>query len=272
MPELPEVESIVRSLNKAITERTIRSVEIFTPRLRTCISRLTDAELAGLKFTGVRRRGRYAVCDLNDGRALVLHFGMSGVVRVEGAIARRKHEHIFIHLDNDQILKFEDPRRFGMVEVQHLGADGWPVGLEEIGIEPLSCKFTGQFLLACARKRPGPVKNFLMDNSVVTGIGNIYVCEILFETGISPIHPANEIDLETYNAIARTAKAILRKAIKMSGTTISDYRNVDGSEGKFAQQLKAYGKEGLPCPRCGGRFANVTIGGRSSVYCPQCQI
>ena len=272
MPELPEAESIANALRRAITGRTIKAIEIFFPRLRTPLTPLAGAMLEGRKFTGVRRRARYAVCDLDDGRSIVMHFGMSGVVRVEKESPRRKHEHLFIHLDDGKTIKFEDPRRFGMVEVQEAGADGWPKGLAGIGVEPLSRQFTGKMLHSHALRRHGPVKNFLMDNSVVTGIGNIYVAEILFSTGISPLRPANRLSAEESEAIVKSAKAILKQAIRMSGTTISDYRNVDGSEGKFAQRLKIYGKAGRPCPRCGTTLQCTMLGGRSSVYCPHCQI
>lgn len=271
MPELPEAESIARALHRKITGQTIKAVEVFFPKLRTSLKPLLKANLPGRKFTGVRRRARYAVCDLDDGRAIVMHFGMSGVVRVEPYGTPRKHEHLFIHLLDGNVIKFEDPRRFGMIEVQALGKDGWPTGLAKIGVEPLSAAFTAKLLHAKASKRGIPVKQFLMDNAVVTGIGNIYVCEILFSTKISPLRSAKALTLEECNSLVKATKSILREAIKSSGTTISDYRNVDGSEGKFAQKLKIYGKRDQCCPRCGTPLANVQLGGRSSLYCPSCQ-
>lgn len=270
MPELPEAESIVQALNRALKGRTICKVEVFFPRLRTSLMPLKRAKLEGLKFISCRRRARYAVCDLSDGRALTMHFGMSGVVRVEGKnVARRKHEHVFIWLDNGKALRFEDPRRFGFMEVQKLGADGWPECLSDIGVEPLSPMFTGKFLFAKSRGRKKSAKEFIMDNAIVTGIGNIYAAETLFASGVRPQRSAAKLTLAECAAIVQNAKRILKLAIKWGGTTVSDYRNVDGSEGKFVQKLKMYGKD--RCSRCGAKIAKVTLGGRTSWYCPNCQ-
>lgn len=270
MPELPEAESIARALDKALKKRKIKKVEVFFPRLRTSLEPLVTAKLEGRSFTGCRRRARYAVADLDDGRALTMHFGMSGVVRVEDArLPRRKHEHAVITLDDGKALKFEDPRRFGFMEVQRLGADGWPECLSGIGVEPLSPQFTGRFLFEKSRGRKKPVKEFVMDNAVVTGIGNIYAAETLFAARVSPLRPASSLTLAECEAIVRHAKRILKLAIKWGGTTVSDYRNVDGSEGKFVQKLQMYGRE--TCPVCGGKIAKAVLGGRTSWYCPSCQ-
>ena len=159
MPELPEAESIARALDRALSGRVITKVEVFFPRLRTPLAPLLSAGLPGRRILGCRRRARYAVADLDDGRALVLHFGMSGVARVEDARRpRRKHEHVVVTLDDGRALKFEDPRRFGAFEVQELGPDGWPVSLAGIGVEPLSDDFTGEmlFLAASVPRSSGP--------------------------------------------------------------------------------------------------------------------
>ena len=270
MPELPEAESISRALDRALAGRVIVKVEVFFPRLRTPLMPLLSANLVGRRFTGCRRRARYAVADLDDGRALTMHFGMSGVVRVEtAAVPRRKHEHVFIHLDDGRIFRFEDPRRFGFLEVQRLGADGWPECLADIGVEPLSDAFNGQFLFGASRRRQKPVKEFLMDNAVVTGIGNIYAAETLFACGIRPTRPAAKLTRKDCDALAAAAKRILDEAIRCGGTTVSDFRNVDGSEGKFVQKLRMYGK--MACPDCGTPIERVVLGGRTSWFCPKCQ-
>jgi len=270
MPELPEAESIARALDRALAKRRIVKVEVLFPRLRTSLEPLKKAKLEGCAFMGCRRRARYAVADLDDGRALVMHFGMSGVVRVEDEkLPRRKHEHVIIHLDDGRAFKFEDPRRFGLLEVQRLGKDGWPEGLAGIGVEPLSPRFTGRFLFEASRGRMKPVKELLMDNGVVTGIGNIYAAETLFASRIAPTRPADRLTAEDCATLVRNARRILRQAISWGGTTVSDFRNVDGSEGKFVQKLKMYGK--THCPVCGTPIARVTLGGRTSWYCPSCQ-
>lgn len=270
MPELPEAESISRALDRALKRKKISRVEVFFPRLRTSLEPLKAAGLPGLSFTGCRRRARYAVADLEDGRSLTMHFGMSAVVRVESVkVPRRKHEHVWITLDNGKAFKFEDPRRFGFLEVQKPGRDGWPECLAGIGLEPLSRAFTGKFLYDASRDRKKTVKELIMDNAVVTGIGNIYAAETLFACGISPLRKAASLTREECDAIVKNAKRILRQAIKWGGTTVSDYKNVDGSEGKFAQKLRIYGKS--VCPRCGGKTLKPVIAGRTSWYCPKCQ-
>ncbi|HNX05570.1 MAG TPA: bifunctional DNA-formamidopyrimidine glycosylase/DNA-(apurinic or apyrimidinic site) lyase, partial [Opitutales bacterium] len=206
-----------------------------------------------------------------DGRALVMHFGMSGVVRVETPAARRKHEHVWIRLDDGRAFKFEDPRRFGILEIQPLGPDGWPVSLAAFGVEPLSSAFTGEFLFNASRGKKRPVKELLMDNTVVTGLGNIYTAETLFAAQVRPARRAARLTRAECAALVANAKRILRAAIALGGTTVSDFLNVDGSEGRFAQKLLAYGHAGRPCPVCGAAIRNVTLGGRSSCYCPKCQ-
>ena len=270
MPELPEAESIVRALARVLAGRRIVKVETFAPHLRSDLGPLVRAKLSGRTVIGCRRRGRYAVIDLDDGRSVVMHFGMSGVVRVEdSALPRRRHEHVFIHLDDGRAVRFEDPRRFGAVEVHRLGGDGWPEPLREIGVEPLTAAFSGAYLFRASRGRKKTVKEFIMDNRIVTGIGNIYAAETLFACGISPTRPASALDEKECAAIVREAKRILREAIRLGGTTVSDYRNVDGSEGKFVQKLKIYAKKN--CPVCGGDVSKVTLGSRTSWFCPECQ-
>lgn len=273
MPELPEAENICRALDRALRGRTVTEVEVFTPAMRTSLLPLKSAALEGVRITGVRRRGRYVVADLADGRALLMHFGMSGVVRVEGAdIPRRKHEHVFLHLDNGKIFRFECTRRFSLLEVvDDMAPDGWPAALGKLGAEPLSDKFDGDYLHSASRRRKVAVKLLLMDNAVVTGIGNIYANEALFAAKVSPLRPAPELTLAECRRLVSAAKAILLRAIEAGGTTISDFLNVDGTEGKFVQELKIYGRAGMPCPVCGRPVESVRQGGRSSFYCPKCQ-
>lgn len=270
MPELPEAETVARALDRALKGKTIARVEVFLPKLRTSLAPLTKAGLEGRTFVGCRRRARYAVADLDDGRALVLHFGMTGVARVDAADRpRRKHEHVVITLTDGQAFRFEDPRRFGLVEVQPPGSDGWPAGLADLGVEPLSRAFDADLLFRTSRDRKKSVKELLMDNAVVTGIGNIYAAETLFASGIRPQRRACRLTRAECATLVHHAKRILRLAIRWGGTTVSDFHHVDGSEGKFAQKLKIYGQKA--CPVCGTPTARVVLGGRTSWFCPKCQ-
>ena len=184
-------------------------------------------------------------------------------------LPRRKHVHAIISLDDGRAFKFEDPRRFGSLEVQSLGADGWPVCLAGIGVEPLSAAFTGEVLFKASRGKKKSVKELLMDNAVVTGIGNIYTAETLFASKIRPQRRASRLTRAECGTLVREAKRILALAIEWGGTTVHDFRGVDGTEGKFVQKLKIYGQK--KCPVCGTPVAKVVLGGRTSWYCPNCQ-
>lgn len=273
MPELPEAENICRALKAALCGRKITKVEVFTPAMRTSLLPLESAELPGRSIVDVRRRARYLVAELDDGRGIMMHFGMSGVVRVEGAeVPKRKHEHVFIHLDNGKIFRFECTRRFSILEVHENCDNGrFPEVLSKFGVEPLSEDFTCEYLFEKLQKRSGCIKNAIMDNSIVVGIGNIYANETLFACRIDPRRKANEVTLAECGEIVKNSVRILKRAIECGGTTISDFLNVDGSEGKFALELAIYGKEGKACPACGKKISSARLGGRNSFFCEYCQ-
>ncbi len=273
MPELPEVETVKNALIPRLAGKTVTGVEIFTPKMREPLMPLPEAGLEGCRITGVRRRGRYFIIDLNDGRALLGHLGMSGVIRVESAqVPKRKHEHIFIHLDDGMIFRFECTRRFSSLKVCTPSAPGGELAeLAALGAEPLSEDFTHAVLFNASRNRKTPVKVFIMDNTVVVGVGNIYATEALFAARISPLRPAGEVTEDEYRRLTAEIKKVLQEAIEAGGSTIHDFKHVDGSEGKFAASHRAYGKAGQPCPVCGTLMATAKLGGRSSCYCPVCQ-
>lgn len=273
MPELPEAETIGRALKRVMVGRKIVEVRVFSPAMREPLTPLLDAELPGRRFVDVRRRARYVIAELDDGRALLMHFGMSGVVRVEPVtVPKRKHEHLFLVLDDGRAFRFECTRRFSVCKLCRLPEPGgWPRELDGIGVEPLTEEFKEEYLFRLSRNRRGAVKCFLMDNAVVAGIGNIYAAETLFAAGVDPRRQADSLTRSECGRIVREAKRILARAIELGGSSISDFLNVDGSEGKFAQELQIYGRNGQPCLTCGRTVECVRLGGRSSCYCPHCQ-
>ncbi len=273
MPELPEVETITNALKKSLVAKKIINLEIFSPKMREPLTPLADADIVGRSIIDVRRRGRYTIIELDNLGAIIMHYGMSGVVRIEGAeIPKRKHEHLFFHLDDGKILKFECTRRFSLVKYCRLEQSGaTPTELAFLGAEPLNDDFNGEYLYSKSRKTSGNVKNFIMNNEVVVGVGNIYVAESLFSAGVSPLRQAKSLSLSECDKIVESIKVILKKAIAAGGSTISDYRHVDGSEGKFARELQMYGRAGEKCVKCGAVIASCRIGGRSTFYCPECQ-
>lgn len=273
MPELPEVETIGRALKEFLVGRTIKSVQIFTPRLREPLDSLKSPELLGKKVIDVRRRGRYLIVDLEDDLALLMHFGMSGVLKtIPLDIPKAKHEHVIFDLGSNDSLRFECPRRFSLlklIKLDHSGAI--PPELDKLGVEPLSAEFNTEYFCRAAARRRTALKEFIMDNSVVTGVGNIYATEALFTTHLSPVRPACEVTAPEAEKLIAEIKVILQKSIAAGGTTFSDYRQLDGSTGKYVLELNAYGKSGKKCPVCGKDFASIKQGGRTTVYCPECQ-
>ena len=273
MPELPEVENVGNALRRVLPQRMITGIEVFSPAMRSSLEPLKNANLAGLFFTAVRRRGRYLIADLSDGRGLLIHLGMSGVIRIEGKdVPRRKHEHVFIHLDDGRIFRFECTRRFSQLEIHTLtGPERLPGKLYVLGPEPFSDAFSADYLMDKAKGRKTAVKNFIMDNSIVTGIGNIYASETLFACKIHPAREVKTLKRKQWDLIISPSRSILKKAIEAGGSSISDFLNVDGSEGKFSRELQVYGSENRPCPVCGTPVQNIKLGGRSSFFCPECQ-
>ena len=271
MPELPEAETVKRALAPALERRTVTKVELFLPALRSPLKPLRKA-LPGRKILNVFRRARYILAALDDGKFLVIHLGMTGVIRIEDkSVPRRKHEHVFLYLDNGEIFRFEDVRRFGELEVHSAGKTGLPAKFDSFGPEPLTDEFSPEYLYDCSRNVKGSVKKFIMDNTVVTGIGNIYAAETLFAAKIDPRKPAGALTRPQCRRIVLQAKQILTRAIAAGGTTIADFKHVDGTEGRFTVELQVYGKAGELCPNCGTMFQSVKIGGRTSVFCPRCQ-
>ena len=273
MPELPEVETIGRALKEFLTGRIIKSVQIFTPRLREPLDSLKDERLPGSKVLDVRRRGRYLIVDLEDNLALLMHFGMSGVLKtIPLDTPKAKHEHVIFDLGNNDSLRFECPRRFSLLKLIELPERGAvPAELDKLGVEPLSNSFNAEYFCNAAAKRRIALKEFIMDNSVVTGVGNIYATEALFNTRLSPLRPACDVTMPEAEKLIAEIKVILEKSIAAGGTTFSDYRQLDGSTGKYVLELNAYGRSGKNCPVCSREFAVIKQGGRTTVYCPECQ-
>ena len=269
MPELPEVETTRRGLAPHVEGRHITGVVLRRPDLRWAIPPEVSAELPGQRVTAVRRRAKYLLLDTAPGSAL-LHLGMSGMLRVLPARTPvQAHDHVDLALDSGRVLRFTDPRRFGCLLWQPAGTVH--ALLRDLGPEPLSDAFDGDRLFALSRGRSAPVKNFLMDQSVVVGVGNIYAAEALFAAGISPLRPAGRVSRERYRRLADAVRAILAHAIDRGGTTLRDFISPDGAPGYFEQELSVYGRGGLPCPRCGRALKQASIGQRASVWCGHCQ-
>lgn len=273
MPELPEVETVVRALNAALLGRSIAKA-VFLGKVRVPFD-ATEATraLRGRSITGVRRRAKYIVVDFDCDAALLAHLGMTGFFHIESASSPyEKHDRIAFLLTDGEELRYADARRFGFVRLARVSEPaGWPGELSFLGVEPLGRSFTGNYLHERAKGRKTPVKVFIMDQEIVVGVGNIYASEALFAAGVDPRRPAGSLTPGEWKRIAAEIKGVLRYAIKMGGSTIKNYRAVDGTEGAFQRVLKIYGKKAGTCPVCGAGVETVRLGGRSTFFCPSCQ-
>jgi formamidopyrimidine-DNA glycosylase len=269
MPELPEVETTRRGLAPHLQDRKVTAVTLRRPDLRWPIPPEIRALLPGQRILDVRRRAKYLLIDTAPGSAL-LHLGMSGSLRVLPASTRpAAHDHVDLALDSGKVLRFTDPRRFGCLLWQPAGSTHDL--LRELGPEPLSDDFDGDYLYERSRGRSASVKTFLMDQQIVVGVGNIYAAESLFSAGIAPNRQAGRISRQRYAALAVAVKAILTHAIRRGGTTLRDFIDPDGTPGYFEQELFVYGREGEACRRCGRRLQGLRLGNRATAWCASCQ-
>lgn len=270
MPELPEVETTLKGVSPWVMQQEIVAVNVYNSALRWPIPAEVN-DLTGLVITCAFRRAKYLIFKLSDQQHLLMHLGMSGVIRVvEADTELLKHDHFELVLSNGRALRLNDPRRFGCVLLT--GAN--PVEhklLNQLGPEPLSEGFDGHWLKIQSKNKNLAVKNFIMNNQVVVGVGNIYAAESLFLSGINPKRAAKNISLDRYKLLAGNIKMVLQKAISAGGTTLNDFKNSDGKPGYFKQELMVYGRSGQPCLQCGTAVKNTVIGQRASCYCPRCQ-
>jgi formamidopyrimidine-DNA glycosylase len=273
MPELPEVETTAAGLRRILPGRRIVRMETFTAKLRRPLSVELRRHILGRKIIAVRRRAKFLIVEFDNLRVLLIHLGMTGACRiVPQSQPRAKHEHVVWTLDNRLSWRYHDPRRFGLVEIMTIakpGAD--PEILQGLPPEPLSRQFSSKYMSAtCAGQRP--IKLILMDQSRVSGVGNIYDSESLFLAGIRPTRRANSLTAAEIAKLTASIKQILRRAIRAGGTTISDFRDVHGETGQFRLKLMAYGRENEICRHCrSGKIHRIIMGGRSTFYCPICQ-
>lgn len=269
MPELPEVEITRRGIAPFLAERTITGVVVRRSRLRWPIPRNLAAILTGERIRAVRRRAKYLLLDCGKG-TLILHLGMSGSLRlIRPAEPAGPYDHFDLAV-GDISLRLRDPRRFGAVLWHRGDPAGHPL-LAALGVEPLSCEFTGRALHAATRTRRAAIKQVLMDHRLVVGVGNIYANESLFRAAIRPQTPARRLSLARWERLAAAVRATLEEALAAGGSTLRDFVQSDGSPGYFQQQYFVYDRAGVPCRRCATPVRRIVQGQRSTFYCPACQ-
>lgn len=271
MPELPEVETIARELNAQVAGRRIDDVRIFrADALGRQTRKAFRAALTGRTIRHCSRRGKFLIFRLEPKRFLVAHLRMTGKFALSPPLARPLlHHRLWFLLDDGKVLVYQDLRCFGTLEVvERLSASP---ALRKLGVDPLSRRFSPDWLGTALARSRAPLKHWLMDQSKIAGLGNIYASEILYAAGLAPQLPSQRLDAAGIERLFRVMRRILRKAIRKNGTTISDFRRVDEKMGEFQNFLKVYGKAGDPCPRCRTPIARIRQQQRSTFYCPTCQ-
>ena len=270
MPELPEVETTRRGIEPLVLQRRIRDLVIREHRLRWPVPRHLPTTLAGATVTGVGRRSKYLLLNTTAG-CLLVHLGMSGNLRlVTDRVAPQRHDHVDIRFHGGRILRLNDPRRFGSVLWTPDHPETHPL-LARLGVEPLEEAFDGAYLHRLSRGRRQPIKAFIMDGHIVAGVGNIYASEALFLARIHPRRASGRISLARYRRLATEIRRVLEDAIQAGGTTLRDFVDGRGRPGYFGQQLRVYGRAGLPCPDCGATLRQRRDNQRATCYCPRCQ-
>jgi formamidopyrimidine-DNA glycosylase len=276
MPELPEVESLRRMLEHSTRGRMIVAASVSEPRLRRIVARDFDRVIAGRTIKAVRRRAKYLLIDLSGEITLLAHLGMSGSLTHRGrdfcdGEFDPAHDHLRFDLDDGTALVYNDPRRFGLLKLVPSSQVDATDELRALGPEPLRKEFNAEYLFIQTRGRRVAIKNLLMDQRVVAGVGNIYACEILFGAKVRPGRAAGRITRDEAERIAALTKTILALAIGSGGTTFRNYRDSRGLPGRFATELQVYGREGERCYVCRATIKTKMLGQRSSFYCPACQ-
>lgn len=273
MPELPEVETIRRGLVKAITGKRIVQAEVRAEGLRTRFPKNLAGCLKDRRIISVTRRAKYLLINLDNAETLLIHLGMSGRLVLQKNEPAKKHDHIIIHLNDKSRLVLNDPRRFGLCDLVATDKLSNHKSLRTLGIEPLGKELTAPRLASLLKGKKTSIKNALMDQRLVAGLGNIYVCEALFYSGISPKRRAGNCSEQEIAKLVTAIRDVLRASIKSGGSSLRDYVRSDGKKGGFQNRFAVYGREGMPCKGCTcciektGGVTRISQSGRSSFYC-----
>ena len=282
MPELPEVETVRRGLAPVMEGTVIAQADINRPDLRWPFPDDMAARLTGQKVLGLRRRSKYILVDLQSEESLLIHLGMSGRMLISGHTvggfhhehpAPAKHDHVVFHMEEGVRITFNDARRFGAMDLMVTTEQENHWLIRDLGPEPLSNAFDETYFVERLKGRNTPIKSALLDQRIVSGLGNIYVCEVLFRAGIHPKRKAAKISASRVAGLVPIIRDVLNEAIAAGGSSLKDYRQTDGELGYFQHGFQVYDREGQPCvtPDCATPIARIVQSGRSSFFCTQCQ-
>lgn len=282
MPELPEVETVVRGLEPFLLKKKFTKILCHSPALRSPIPQKKLSNLCGHEITSIYRRAKYILIDFSDGNTMVSHLGMTGSFTVypperHHSICVDRHDHVLFTTDANDIIIYRDPRRFGMIDVVKTDKLSSCKPLENLGVEPLDKMFTAAYLHEKLASRSIAIKPAIMNQNIVVGVGNIYASEALFLSGLHPEISAQDVPLKKLEMLVTSIKDILTRAIESGGSTLRDYRHVGGDEGRFQFHFSVYDREGQACTGCfcrvekTGGVQRIVQAGRSTFFCPQKQ-
>ena len=275
MPELPEVETVCRALSKVIKNSRIKKIEFYRKDLRWQVKENLEVSLKNNIFIDPYRRGKYILIPTNTDKIFLIHLGMSGQIRIKKKDIVQKHDHMRMIVENNNkhfVVTYNDSRRFGYIDLFKKKELREHFLLSKIGVEPLGRELTTEYLQNYFKKRVINIKNALIDQKIIAGIGNIYASEILYKAKINPLRKVNSLSQNDLNSIITFTKIILKKSIDVGGTTIRDHMQPDGSLGYFKQKLQVYGKVNEKCKTCNSFIVKEVISNRSTFICKHCQI
>jgi formamidopyrimidine-DNA glycosylase len=282
MPELPEVETVRRGLLPVMEGKLITTAAVNRPDLRWPFPVGMADRLTGKRVTALRRRSKFILADLDSGETLIIHLGMSGRMLISGAMlgdfhhdhpAPAKHDHVVLDMEGGARVTFNDARRFGSMDLISTASAQTHLLLRNLGPEPLGNAFSGPYLVERLKSRNTPIKSALLDQGIIAGLGNIYVCEVLFRARINPTRKAGQIAASRLISLVPIIRDVLAEAIDAGGSSLRDYRQADGELGYFQHTFRVYGREGEACVTtgCTSTITRIVQSGRSSFYCPACQ-
>ena len=274
MPELPEVQTVVNGIKSKINKHKILRFKKYISKLRYPIQKNLSSKVESSTVTTVFRRAKYIIINLSNNRSLVIHLGMSGrIIIVKNNKKKFKHTHFSILFDKNLVFQFIDPRRFGYIFVTETASLERHRFFVNLGVEPLIRQFNDQYLLNVTKNKKSPIKNIIMNQKYIVGVGNIYASEALFMSGIHPSRLGKDITKQDCQKLVRAIKSVLKKSIKLGGSSINDHTMVSGKMGYFQNKLYVYGREGSKCVKrsCQSPIIRIVIAQRSSFYCSECQ-
>jgi len=282
MPELPEVETVRRGLAPVMEGILIEKAQVNRPDLRWPFPDNMAERLTGKRVLALRRRSKYILADIDSGETLLIHLGMSGRMTISGHTvgafhhphpAPAKHDHVVFNMAGGVCITFNDARRFGAMDLMQTGSEETFWLIRDLGPEPLGNQFDEAYLVAKLKGKNTPIKSALLDQRIVSGLGNIYVCEVLYRAGIHPARKAGQLSAKRVTSLVPLIRDVLSEAIEAGGSSLKDYRQADGELGYFQHRFAVYDQEGNPCPTpsCETKITRIVQSGRSSFFCPQCQ-